>query len=276
MTWLENNPLGLALAAACGILLLLSSVLIFTWSRPASSGAELTPADAESQALEQRPQTELEPIAAYREFTERPVFDESRRPVVSIDGESLEIVEADTTEVGDQPQVKPTGIVITPEASMVTLRPLSGGKTIIAHEGRPLEGEYVGWIVSDIKPRTITLASLAGDVLQLDLEVNTREIAEPPRLTPMPDPETVVADEGAAGAAGAEGEGQPLSRAEEIRQRIAERREELRRQAEENQAERPANNARATQYNSAIRNMINRNRENEEEQKKDGDNGSDG
>lgn len=278
MKWLENNPLGIALALACGVLLLVTVALLFLWGRPASSGAVEGTADALVQAGEGRRQAEMEPLSAYRIVTERPVFDETRRPVVTIEGEdSLEIAaEDDQTEVGERPKVRPTGIVITPEASMVTLRPESGGEPILAFEGRPLTGEYVGWIVSDIKPRKIRLASLDGDVMELDLEVNTRKIAEPPKPAPAvaAAAAAAMAEDGGAGGA-AEGE-EPLSRAEQIRQRIAERREELRRQAAEEQEGSNAAAKEVSPYQSAIRNMIRSRKANDEETKNDGGDSSDG
>ena len=57
---------------------------------------------------------------------------------------------------------------------------------------------------------------------------------------------------------------EPLSRAEEIRQRIAQRREELRRQAESQRTD----PSQMTQYQSAIQNMINRKNENDEKEEK--------
>lgn len=267
MSWLENNPLGIALASACGVLLLISAALVFSWTRPASSGASDERADAKIAEARNRAMTDLEPVSAYRVVTERPVFDESRRPVVAIEEEGIELDEDDTSVVGDQPRVRPTGIVMTPESNMVMLRPEAGGESILAIEGRPLEGEYVGWMVTDIKPRAITLASLAGDVLKLDLEVNTRKIAEPPK--PAPPPEAARPEDKVAGQEGEE----PISRAEEIRQRIAERREELRQQAEENQAGKAQPQKRSA-YQSAIRNMINRRNENEDDKNGKDDGGN--
>jgi hypothetical protein len=268
MSWLENNPLGLALAAACGVLVMVSVALTLAWGKPVTSGADSLTLNAEAPAESASPENELEPIAAYRIVTERPVFEESRRPAVNVGDEGSELVDESGPEVGDAPKVTLKSVVITPEFSMVTLHPESGQEWLIAREGQPLEGDYAGWIVSDIKPRSITLASLDGRSSKLELEVNTRKIAEPPRPEPAPEPAqtaaTGIGDEG--------GEDQPMSRAEEIRQRIAERREELARQAEANQ--RPEENGapKRTDYQSAIRNMINKRKADEEENEADGGN----
>jgi hypothetical protein len=273
MSWLENNPLGLALAAACGVLIMGSVALMLAWGKPVTSGADSRPMNAELPAESGQPENELEPIAAYRIVTERPVFEESRRPAVNVGDEGLELVNDPGPEVGDAPKVTLKGVVISPEFSMVTLQPEAGGESLIAHEGQPLEGDYAGWIVSDIKPRRITLASLDGRSTELDLEVNTRKIAEPPRPEPAPEPAQAVAaaDNGNEG-----GEDQPMSRAEEIRQRIAERREELARQAEANQPRAADGTAQRTEYQSAIRNMINKRKNEEQESEGDGGKKDDG
>lgn len=276
MKWLENNPLGIALASTCGVLILISVALVLIWGRPASPGPVEERSDALVQAGAERPEMELEPLSAYRVVTERPVFDETRRPVVAIEGEGIEVADEDGSEVGDRPQVRPTGIVITPEASMVTLQPQSGGEPILAFEGRPLTGDYVGWIVSDIKPRRIRLASLDGEVMELDLEVNTRKIAEPPKPAPTVEAETAAARAENGGAGGAAEDEEPLSRAEQIRQRIAERREELRRQAEANQSGSNSDGTQGSQYQSALRNMIRSRRANEEEKKNESGDSNDG
>ncbi|NND44088.1 MAG: hypothetical protein HKN58_02105 [Xanthomonadales bacterium] len=278
MKWLQNNPLGVALAAACGVLVLCSALLLFAWGQPASSGEAGASAGSLQAATPEHPQTELEPIAAYRIVTERPVFDESRRPVVVVEGEGIQIAEDGGSDVGERPQVKPTGIVITPDAKMVTLKPESGGDPILAIEGRPLEGEYVGWIVSDIKPREITLASLDGDVMKLGLEVNTRKIAEPPKPPPEPDADELALDQARGQGDGTvEGDEEPMSRAEQIRQRIAERREELRRQAEADRSEADSTaGTRAAQYQSAIRNLIRSRNQDDEEKKNEGGDSNDG
>ncbi|MFT7533774.1 MAG: hypothetical protein ACI9FD_004816, partial [Gammaproteobacteria bacterium] len=73
---------------------------------------------------------------------------------------------------------------------------------------------------------------------------------------------------------------QPLSRAEEIRERIAERREQLRRQAEEGDGDlgssnrtRNSSGSGQSAYQSAIQDMINRNSQKDKEDKDNGDGG---
>ncbi|MGD2129420.1 MAG: hypothetical protein PVJ17_08945, partial [Lysobacterales bacterium] len=118
--------------------------------------------------------------------------------------------------------------------------------------GQPLEGNYGSWHVSRIEPREITLASGSGEELQLQLQVHDAKIEPPPPT------EKEGQKDSAQKAAASEGgdDDEPLSRAEEIRQRIAERREELRRAAEEAKNDGKNESARSADYRSAIQSMI--------------------
>jgi hypothetical protein len=305
MSWLENNPLGVALVSACAFLLLASGALTYVWNGPASSGALTESTSVQASEAAKPAISELGPITEYREVTERPVFDESRRPALT--GETEEPDIDVIGEVADAPDVRLTGVIITPEARLVTLRPASSGESLIAREGEPLDGEYFGWSVSAIEPRSVVLASSEGGSLKLDLQVNTRRIEEPLKAKPAiaandTDPKNGGNDNSNGEQAAGENssEEQPLSRAEEIRQRIAERRAQLRTQSEQgggsgNGSARPStvrnpgssrNSSRAgsssrasssnssgkTAYQSAIQNMINRNNK-EEEDDEDGNGG---
>ncbi len=139
-------------------------------------------------------------------------------------------LEEEPEEEVDAPDVQLTGIIITPSIRMATLRQEGEKLSLVAFEGRPLEGNFGSWHVSRIDHREVTLSSGAGEEIQLKLEVHGVAIAEPPK----PEPPAAENEQGKKGQA-RQGEDQPLSRAEEIRQRIAERREELRRAAEENE-----------------------------------------
>jgi hypothetical protein len=173
---LDNNPVGQALAIGCGVLVLAAASLAYVWTRPAFSGLPHHEANGEFETPAQALASDIGPISDYREVTERPVFDPERQPVVAVDGEGLD----EPGEVADAPEVRLTGVVITPESKFVTLKPVSGEDSLIASEGEMLEGEYFGWSVGEIKPRSVELESREGDSLDLELEVNTRKIAEPP------------------------------------------------------------------------------------------------
>lgn len=252
--WLEDNPVGRVLAAIAGVLVVVALLLGVVWSLPPSgAGGEGDGAgDALMPDVPQLP--ESEPIELYAVVTERPVFNESRQPELEMDlaGEGGE--EPPEEEV-DAPEVELAGVIITPSLRMVTLRQKKeAGESLVAFEGQPLQGDYGSWHVSRIAPREITLASGAGEELQLKLEVHDAKIAPPPKPKTKAKPEEPAAEAQTAEAApGERADGEPLSRAEEIRQRIQERREELRRAAEE---EAESGQDQAANYRKAIQSMI--------------------
>lgn len=265
MNWIEKNPIGVALAGFCAVLLLVAGALAFVWSRPASSGVEAISGDSQVNTTVSSPSNDLGPISQYKVVTDRPLFEETRRPVVNVDVVEESEEDTEVQLVAGTPEVSLSGVVITHEKSIVTLKPVNGGDSIIAIEGQPLGEDYPGWAVTDIKPRKIVLASLEGDSVELDLAINTRPMAEPPKPEPPP---AIENEQAAIEAAGDE---PPLSRAEEIRQRIAQRREELRRQAEE--SEQGEAQKMRSQYQNAIRNMIQR-KESTDEKTNEGDDGN--
>lgn len=250
MRWLEDNPLGIVLASIAGLLAVSMLVLGVIWSlspgdEPLAGAAGDDPLQVDVPHL-----PETQPIEAFAIVTDRPVFNESRLPELeSEEGAEGEDADALAEEVVvDAPELELAGVVITPSLRMVTLRQKDAKKSLVAFEGQPLQGDYGSWHVSRIEPREITLAAGDGRELELELQVHKAKIAPPPKPE-KPAPE--VAAEQAAPAADAEGD-QPLTRAEEIRRRIAERREELRRAAEAEKS----GEKQLTDYQTAVRSMI--------------------
>jgi hypothetical protein len=245
--WLESNPLGVTLASVCGGLLVISLLLAVVWALPPSVPAPDSDREKTVLALDVPELDDSEPLEAYTVITERPVFNASRLPIIEeglADGDE-QLAEEDV----DAPEVELAGVIITPSIRMVTLRSKDQSESLVAFEGQPLEGNYGSWQVSHIEPREITLSSDNGEELQLKLQVHDVKIEEPPEM------ETKKSDETSA-SAGQTGDGdsdQPLSRAEEIRQRIAQRREELRRAAEDKEQD----EAPTMDYRQAIQSMIN-------------------
>jgi hypothetical protein len=131
---------------------------------------------------------------------------------------------------------------------VATLRLKGEDASLIAFEGQPLEGSFGSWQVSEVQARHVVMTSGDGEEVRLDLQIHDAVIDEPPK--PATSPSAVTAEDG--DAQDQDGEQQPMSRAEEIRQRIAERREELRRAAEES-GEEPA---RPADYRSAINQLM--------------------
>lgn len=257
MKWLDNNPVAVVLSSIGAGLVLVSLLMAWIWGRPVSPGQELT--DIEQAGLQNVPgmSTELGPVSDYQVTNDRPVFNESRRPVVLIaDGPDIDIPEI---TIANAPDVHLTGVVITPHMKLATLSPAKEGDAVIAHEGMPMDGEYVGWTVSSIEPRQVRLESTDGRSFKLELMIHDQMIKQPPK--PVRPPEALAGGDADAG----DSTGQPMSRAEEIRQRIQERREQLRLEAEAAQDEDKdaEKTAQRTQYQEAIREMM-RKRNNDE------------
>ena len=266
MKWLQDNPLGMILAAFIGVLVLFALGMSIVWNLPVSvettsAGTELTTDDDTNMVARQ-----IGTLGDYLVINEKPVFNESRLPVVEeVEGEPT--VEDGVIEVKDAPDVKLTGVVITSNEKIASLTPADTNiETVMAHEGDSLTGEFVGWQITNVSPRAVVLESRDGQTLHLDLQVHDVVIKEPPAPV-APAPSAASPDAGAGGE-----EDEPLSRAEQIRQRIAERREELRLEQEAQRPEREAQSLKAVpaNYQSAIRAMMKKNsKDSDSDDKKD-------
>jgi len=252
MRWLEANPLGIVLASVCGGLLVIALLLSVIWALPASSTSAGLEGENTVPGLDLPELAASEAIDKYAVITEHPVFNDTRQPVIEDDMEG-DAEEDSIEEDVDAPDVQLTGIVITPSIRMATLREKGQQLSLVAFEGMPLEGNFGSWQVSRIDLREVTLLSGAGEEVQLKLEVHGVTIKEPVK----PEPRTAQTSQDENGQA-RQGEDQPLSRAEEIRQRIAERREELRRAAEENEQGEPVEQV---SYQQAIQAMMGKKRQ---------------
>ena len=202
------------------------------------------------------------------------MFNENRLPIIeqAAAGED-ESAEDEAIAVKDAPDVKLTGVIITSETRIATLTPASGDpEFLMVLAGEPLTGDYLGWNVAEIHPRKVLLRSNDGQRLELALQVHDVAIKAPPKpvaaVSPVQDAETE--QEPQVGE-----DGEPLSRAEQIRQRIAERREQLRQEqeareaAQDREGQRQPGAARSS-YQEAIRGMMNKSRSNDNSDDSDG------
>jgi hypothetical protein len=251
--WLQNNPLGVGLASFCGAMLLLAVLLAVLWALPPSASG-IDPDDPEAIAgLEIPMLRDAGQLDDYEEIIVRPLFNETRQPIIETEEEG-DMEEEQLVDEVDAPDVELAGVIITPSLRMATLKEKGQEGSLVAFVGRPLEGDYGSWQITRIEPREVTLTSGEGKELQLKLQVHNAKIAAPPKNTQPTGESDEESGSGEDGDAVADDDTQPLSRAEEIRQRIAERREELRRAAESEQAETEVS------YQQAIQNMIGKKR----------------
>jgi len=251
--WLEDNPAGMMLGAACGLLLLALVVIRVLASFPLAPDAEMVEAGDADSVLDLPQLAENQPIDSYNVIIQRPLFNPSRQPAPEEDSAGFE--EALPEEPAERPDVQLLGVIITPTLRMVTLKRMDNAESLVAFEGQPIEADFGNWLVSRVEARTATLSSGSGEELQLEMKVHDEKIEEPEKPVSEQKPEPGEAGEAEKVAAA---DTEPLSRAEEIRQRIAERREELRREAEEQ----GGNNVEQAppSYQDAIQSMISRNR----------------
>ncbi len=272
MSWLEKNPVGAVLLGTGGLLVVFGLAMTLLWRGTPGAGDVALEGDG-AMAVPQAAEFEaLEPLGAYEIVNNRPVFNTTRRPQIEIEGpeEAAEVAQ-EAEVVADPPRVRLTGVVITPTQRVVTLTPESGGDALVVREGMPLDGEFVGWSVDEVKPRAVSLTSTRGQQLSFELTVHDSEIAKPPE----PEPRRPVEEDPADQVAAAEEPSQETrSRADEIRERIRERREQLRAEAEQAEAEGDAaQEERAISYQEAIQSMIRRKDDGDDnENDNDGDN----
>jgi len=281
MKWLQGNPLGIALVAISGFLSLLVLVMAVVWNLPVTADTDDTVIENAAVGVSPLVAEKIGSLNDYRNVDERPVFNESRSPeIVVVENVTDDSVDQ-TIVVKDAPEVKLTGVIITPGMKIASLTPVdTSQESVMAHEGQSLTGEFVGWQVSVVNPRDVVLKSNDGQQLELELQVHDVAIKEPPK--PKPVAKAAQSKQTGAGKAksGADDDEEPLSRAEQIRQRIAERREELRREQEaqgqqtnegRSQASRsrPANSSNT--YQNAIQARISKSsKDKESDDEKDG------
>jgi len=256
--WLEDNPFGIALGATCGVLVLLlvgMMVVSSLSSDPATAEFAVEEADAN---IELPQMAENQPIETYSIITERPLFNETRLPVMTEMGDSGLLAEDEGESNLGAPEVELAGVVITPSLRMVTLRRKDSDVSLVAFEGKPIEADFGSWQVSRIDARAATLKSASGEELQLEMKVHDERIEAPAPIEPPQKEEQASAT---SAEEERDSESAPLSRAEEIRQRIEERREELRREAEA--AEQGGSEPQEASYENAIQSLIRGGRKNQ-------------
>lgn len=237
----HNNLLTTLLAWLLGALVLVALVLVVLFGRV---NVERIAADGETTVPRVEvavAESSLDPFDEYGEIIRRPVFFSDRRlPVIevaAVDGEpELEPEPIEEVEEDPIPELKAAvaGIIITPETRMAMINDQEANRTLVMREGMSLEGEQAGWRVDRIDSRQVNFVSADGQRAGLELKVNTRGLTAPSiqRRTrasesPVTDDEVLADEDGRA-----ELDEDARTRAEEIRRRVAERRAELRAEAE--------------------------------------------
>jgi general secretion pathway protein N len=221
--------LTLGLAGACGLLLLIAAAQQFGVGRGYHWAADevAEPSDLPSASSIQGEAVALAPQPEYHEISDRPLFNEDRKPSPLDDTKEGEVVQP------NQPlNVTLTGVIITPQVKLAMLKDNAKNEPISLHEGMPLPGEQSTWTVVEIQARKIILKSGTNETNELPLDVAA---VTPPATTPRtnPQPAAVPPPPGAPPQSPADPNNPPVSdRAAELQKRIEERRREMREQAE--------------------------------------------
>jgi len=233
---LQRNLLTTLLAAGIGLLALGGAALALVMGRPNVAAIEPQGNTEAPEAQVDVPETGLEDFSAYSAIVERPVFFSDRQlPVVEAPSEPEQLAdEGDEAEEIEDLKAAVAGIVITPEMKLAMVSDKQAGKTFVLREGMNLEGEQAAWKLETIQARQVSFVSVDGRRTDLELKVNTSGLSAPARARRSRDPAGAeqAAEEPDAPSSQAQASEEARARAEEIRRRVAERRAQLRAEAE--------------------------------------------
>jgi len=231
--------LTIALAACCGVLLLLALILQAGWGR----GYRWLEPDADASLASSRVDREpfkLPPESAYAATDARPLFNEDRKP---------------TPEVPEGPAEAPppsvplnvalTGIVLTPQLHLAMIQDKTKNSTISLKEGMPMPGDQGGWTLTEIKQRSAIFKETGGD--EVEVELTTAVASQKPNQAGRAGkPGSAPAANGAKPPAmpGPAGQGNAPNpqAAEQLQHRIEERRRQMRDEAERLKKQQNPNN----------------------------------
>ena len=234
-----NNLLSVVLLAGIGVAAVVGGLNFLLLGR--ADADRIAPAgDAARIAGEARsPAPQVGELESYAVITERPVFFEDRQLPRIEAGESDEdesIAEAPIVEEIPELEAAVAGIIITPDMRLAMISTgRNGSDTVVLREGMALEGELSAWKLEEIQARSVRFATESGRRADLELMVETDTLSSGGPSRPAvaaqqtnPDP----AQNGQPTGTDTEAQAAARARAEEIRRRVAERRAQLRAEAE--------------------------------------------
>ncbi|GJM10131.1 MAG: hypothetical protein DHS20C11_24070 [Lysobacteraceae bacterium] len=174
----------------------------------------------------------LDSMKEYDLITQRPLFNEDRQPWVAppevVDGPGEGGKEPEIPEV--KLDVRLTGVIISPQVKIALLADNATKQSMSVREGMPLEGPLAAWQVASISPREVSFRSSQNDseaVVELDVDAST--LGGNRRRAAAARPAGQNADGGQRDTGDAES---AETRAEELRRKVAERRAQLRAEAQ--------------------------------------------
>ncbi|MFK7955832.1 MAG: hypothetical protein AB8B96_07035 [Lysobacterales bacterium] len=235
------NAIFLVLLAVCA---LLGAGMVSLWMglgqgiRPAPALIAATPAAAAGGESEE---FQLPAYESYAEVIQRPLFNDDRRPRVIDDEVDVDKPPEDLVPTAEL-NVAVTGIIITPTTQLAMVRNNVSKESLRLKVGMALDGEQANWTLTDIEPRRLVFNGGTQGTAEVKLETFTQALKggapPPPRRNVVTQNKKKEDESGETTTpAAADTDSDRAARAEEIRRRVAERRAQLREEAERRRAE---------------------------------------
>ena len=224
-----SPKLTLALAAVCGVLLLLVLLLQFGFGRGSHWWPAGTSDATPQQELRAQAVFKLPPWSEYAGIHTRPLFNEDRKPTPPSPPES---------PASDKPipklSVALTGVIITPKVHVAMVVEQGKTQSTAVKEGGTLPGDLSAWSLVKVKPRGAVFKNSAGEEAELELIAKGSGLKPPqpaapaPPVVPQPQPQPAAAATNQPATAT-----QPATdQANELQARIDARRKQLQEQAD--------------------------------------------
>ncbi len=246
----RNNLLSVILLAGIGLAAVIGALNFLLLGRADADRIEPAGAAATVDGEARSPTLEIGELDRYAVITERPVFFEDRQlPEIDTGEEADEGAETEVAVVEEVPdlEARVAGIIITPDLRLAMIADPRGQDTVVLREGMALEGDLSAWKLEEIKARSVRFATDSGRSADLELIVETDALSSGAPSRPPPNARQAAAEPSADAATEPvdnEAQAAARARAEEIRRRVAERRAQLRAEAERRAREQRDNDGR--------------------------------
>lgn len=163
------QALTLILAGLCAFLLLLLAIQrLFGGGDSAVEVIDLNDNNRPRAGALQTSGFELEPLNRYQAIVQRPLFNDTRRPIVEKKPGASEAELAAQKTPTELPPVTLTGVIITPDSRYAMIRNTRNNEFFALTVGTTLEG----WNVDSINPRRVVFSNGGGQQV-VELEVYT-------------------------------------------------------------------------------------------------------
>ena len=231
----QRNLLTVLLLAGIASLLVLGLLFFVLFGRVNVDAIEAAAVAPRASLDARTPEISLDELSEFAVITNRPLFFSDRRlPIIESGEEVAEepVEEAPAEEPTPDLNAKVAGIVITPEMKLAMVNDRNTNQTLVLREGMSMEGDKAAWRVEEIRHRGVRFVTDRGEQAELELEVETRALAAAPQPRRANPAAAEQNGRPAQAADNQDAEAAARARAEEVRRRVAERRAQLRAEAE--------------------------------------------